>query len=101
MIGWKTLLHSQLPDAGVQPLLSLDELKLRVVATLADCDSAVADRLRLQARACRAANGLWLLRGDIYQVIARRHCEFEAGRRLNELLPAFRGWLPDRTLTRL
>lgn len=56
MLGWKSLLHSQLPDAGVQPLLSLDELKLRVVATLADCDSAVADRLRLQVRACRAAN---------------------------------------------
>lgn len=101
MIGWKTLLHSQASDAGVQPLLSLDELKPRVVASLADCDSAVAERLRMQIRACHTAGDLWLLRGDIYQVIARRHCEFEAGRRLNELLPAFRGWLPDRALTRL
>jgi hypothetical protein len=101
MIGWKTLLHSQVPDAGAQPLLSLDEVKLRVVATLADCDSAIANRLRMQARSCHAAGDLWLLRGDIYQVIARRHCQLEAGRRLNELLPAFRGWLPDQKLTRL
>jgi hypothetical protein len=100
MIGWKTLLHSQV-DPGVQPLLSLDEVRLRVVATLADCDGATADRVRLQARACRTAGDLWLLRGDIYQIIARRHCQLEAGRRLNELLPAFRGWLPDQKLTRL
>jgi hypothetical protein len=35
-----------------------------------------------------------LLRGDIYQLVACEHCEAEARRRINELLPALKGRVP-------
>jgi hypothetical protein len=52
------------------------------------------------ARAATAQQ-LWEARCDMYQAIARRHCEAEAVRRLNELLPAFEGWLPPGALKQL
>lgn len=73
----------------------IDEVRRRALETLADCTSPQDERIRAQLTRARTAQQLWEARCDMYQTIARRHCETEAVRRLNELLPAFDGWLPS------
>ncbi|HSW03897.1 hypothetical protein [Aquabacterium sp.] len=45
----------------------------------------------------RSGTDLWLLRG-VYQLAACEHCEAEARRRVNDLLPAFEGWVPPTAM---
>jgi hypothetical protein len=89
------------PRPRSHPQTNLDELRQLVLAAFADCSAAAAERLRDRARSMHSARELWLLRADIYQLVARQHCQFEAARRINALLPAFSGWLPEAALTRV
>lgn len=79
----------------------IDQLRQRALEVLADCASPQDERIRAQLTRARTAQQLWEARCDMYQTIARRHCESEAVRRLNGLLPAFEGWLPSSSLTPL
>jgi hypothetical protein len=79
----------------------LEGIRQEMLAALADCGSGAAERIRLKARSMRSGADLWLLRGEIYQLVACRHCEAEARRRVNSLLPAFKGWVPAAALTRI
>jgi hypothetical protein len=91
--SWIAWLNSRPPRSAAIPPKNLDEIRLLILAGLADCGSA-AERIRTQIRSVRSGTDLMLLRGDIYQLLAREHCEAEARRRIDELLPAFRGWVP-------
>ena len=77
---------------------SVEELRRRSLELLADCTRPNDERIRLQLSRASTAQQLWQARCDIYQAIAHRHCEAEAVRRLNALLPAFEGWLPPGAL---
>lgn len=79
----------------------LEGIRQVMLAALADCGSSAAERIRLKARSMRSGADLWLLRGEIYQLVACQHCEAEARRRVNSLLPAFKGWVPAAALTRI
>jgi hypothetical protein len=89
------------PELDPQPTRSMDELRRLSLATLADCRRPHDELLRGEVARARNAQQLWQMRCDLYQAIARRHCESEAVRRLNDLLPAFEGWLPPASLRRL
>jgi hypothetical protein len=73
---------------------SIDELRRRSLELLADCTRPNDERIRLQLARAATAQQIWQARCDIYQAISHQHCEAEAVRRLNALLPAFEGWLP-------
>lgn len=79
-------------------LQSVEELRRRSLELMADCDRPHDERIRAQVAGAVTAQQLWQFRCDIYQAIAQRHCEAEAVRRLNDLLPAFEGWLPPGAL---
>lgn len=83
------------PDAGC----SIEELRRLSLQTLADC--APGDALRQHLAHARTGQQIWQARCEMYQAIARRHCESEAVRRLDALLPAFEGWLPAHLLVPL
>jgi len=81
-----------------RPRHSIDELRRRSLELLTDCTRPNDERIRSQLVRASTAQQLWQARCDIYQAIAHQHCEAEAVRRLNELLPAFEGWLPPGAL---
>ena len=85
------LVSAQAPAATAA---AIEELRQRSLAALADCTRPQDERVRGQLQ-------LWQARCEIYQAIARQHCEAEAARRLNGLLPAFEGLMPERALKRL
>jgi hypothetical protein len=89
------------PAGSASPPASPDEIRRLILAALADCESIGAERTRAQARSMRSGTDLWLLRGDVYQLVACEHCEAEARRRVNELLPVFAGWVPARAMSRV
>ncbi|HSI52656.1 MAG: hypothetical protein ACAH21_04010 [Ramlibacter sp.] len=80
---------------------AIEELRRRSLAALADCTRPQDERVRGQLHRAFTAEQLWQARCEIYQAIARQHCEAEAARRLNGLLPAFEGLMPERALKRL
>ena len=75
------------------------ELRRLSLHALADC--APQDRLRLQLAHATTGQQIWQMRCEMYQVIAHSHCESEAVRRLDALLPAFEGLLPASMLVPL
>lgn len=102
MLGgyWKSWLHSRPAETGPARHASLKDIRLTILAALADCKSGAAERVRAQVRTTHSGSDLLLLRGDIYQLVACEHCETEARRRINDLLPLFEGWVPQSALTR-
>jgi hypothetical protein len=78
---------------------SIEELRRLSLHVLEDC--APSDWLRQQLAYARTGEQIWQVRCEMYQAIARRHCESEAVRRLDALLPAFEGWLPRDALVPL
>jgi hypothetical protein len=79
----------------------LGELRLLLHDAVRQCDGPMCQRMRWRIDGARTAQDLWLLRGDIFQLVARQFCQEEAVQRVNALLPAFTGWLPERMLARL
>src|SRR3569832_2041702 len=96
MFRWNSWLPSGSPARFVSTgsLAELGNLRQRVVAARHDCHSPAADRLRLRLIRSHTADELWLARCDVCQLIANEHCEGTAVQRINELVPAFDGWLP-------
>ena len=81
-----------------EPPLAVDDIRRQVLAALQDCGGAGTTRVRYQLEHARSAQELWLLRGEVYQQVAREHCESQAAQRMAALLPAFTGSLPARSL---
>lgn len=100
LLGW---LHGEShgTPAAARDLPGVDELRRRCVELLADCQRPHDERIRGQLAGAATPQQLWLMRCEIYQAVARQHCEAEAARRINGLLPLFEGWLPPAALTRL
>ncbi|MDB5871416.1 MAG: hypothetical protein JWQ07_858 [Ramlibacter sp.] len=88
-------------QASAGPGRGIEELRRRSLQVLADCARPQDERIRDRLNNAFTAEQLWQARCEIYQAIARQHCEAEAMRRLNGLAPAFEGWLPASALTRL
>ncbi|MBC5767539.1 hypothetical protein [Ramlibacter albus] len=78
--------------------LQLSELRDRTRDVLRDCTGVEADRLRIRIGCAADASDLWLMRCDIFQVVANQHLQTVAANRINDLLPAFDGWLPRSLL---
>ena len=93
MLAWLNVGGGSKP-APVPPPVTFEELRELSLAMLDDCGGDAAIRLRLRLQLAREAKDLWVLRGEIYQCVARRHCQSEAAARINGLLPAFEGWVP-------
>jgi hypothetical protein len=96
---WKTWRDSQSPQPA--HALSLNEIRDLILAVVADCECEAAERIRGHAHLMRSAADLWHLRQSVFEVVARRHCESEAARRVNGLVPAFEGWMPQSALVRV
>ena len=95
-MAWMYWRQSQPPDEPAQePPVAMVQVRLLSIAALHDCASPASERIRGKLARAVTAQDLWLLRGEIYQEVARAHCETEAMRRVNSLLPAFEGWLPS------
>lgn len=75
---------------------SLDDIRSAMVEQVIDCPPQKSRRARTQVTEARSAQQLWLLRGEIYQVIADELGQFEAERRIAVLVPLFSGHLPAR-----
>jgi len=103
MVGnfWKHWLHSGPREIPAVPAANMNEIRLLILGVVADCTSKAAERMREQVRSMRSGSDLLLLRGDLYQLVAREHCETEARRRINNLLPALKAWVPAHTLARV
>ena len=99
LMRWLNSESSDSPQARAA-LHSVDELRRRSIEALADCTRPQAERIRCQLAMAATPQQLWLIHSDIYQAVARQHCEFEAARRLNALSEAFEGWLPASALVR-
>lgn len=100
LMNWLNSLPGE-ADAPAPPQSSVGELRQRCLTAIADCTRLHDERIRAHINHAANAQQLWQLRSDFYQAIARQHCEAEAARRLNELLPVFEGWLPPGALRRL
>ena len=95
---WRPRAHCEsLPPGELTPgTPPPDFADLRQLAreVLDDCTGVDADRLRLRIRCASDARDLWLMRCDMYQVVAHQHLQSVASKRINGLLPAFEQWLP-------
>ena len=99
MPAWKKWLNSRTQESAAEaPMVLLDQVRLQLHGALDGCDGAMAERVRWHIDQAYSSQDLWLLRGDIYQLVADQFCQAEAVRRINALLPAFSGQLPGRML---
>ena len=100
MAAWKKWLNSQAFAASAAPAtMPIDDVREQVREALAGCGGPLAERMRWRIDAARTAQDLWLMRGEVFQLVAAAYCQAEAQQRVNALLPAFEGWLPARLLT--
>jgi hypothetical protein len=78
--------------------LTVVQIKQRMLAALQDCQSPTSARMRYRIEQCVTATELWLMRSDIFQEVSGRHSQGEASKRVNHLLPCFKGWIPSSQL---
>lgn len=103
-MAWKKSLHSWLHHESVleaPPKPDVEPLRLQLHEALQQCEGPMCERMHWRIDAACTAQHLWLLRGEIFQLVSRQFCQQEAARRINSLLPAFSSRLPKRTLTRV
>lgn len=98
-MAWKKWLNSLPFDLEVEPASTFGDARAQVLEAFCDCTGPACERMRWKIDAARDARDLWLLRGDLFQLLAAQHCQAVATQRINGLLPAFEGLLPDRLLT--
>ncbi len=79
--------------------LPIDQIKHRMELVLHDAKGADVGRMLYKIRSARSADELWMLRSDLYQIVAMQHNQSEAARRINSLLPCFSQWIGPRQLT--
>jgi hypothetical protein len=102
MAAWKKWLNSQSFAGGAEPAaMPVEDVREQVRRALAGCEGPLAERMRWRIDAARTAQDLWLLRGEVFQLVAGAYCQAEAQERVNALLPAFEGWLPPKMLSRI
>jgi len=77
------------PEAGVEAVRRM------LLAALDDCHGTDCDRLRWRLHTAERPQELWLLRDQIFQVVASQHCLAQAEERIASLLSAFRSVMPD------
>lgn len=82
----------------VPRLKDLMAIRQQLLATIEDCMSVPAQRLRRQIERARTPQELWLLRNDAFQLIAQRHDQRTAAQRIDALLKTFENWLDPRQL---
>ena len=99
MAAWKNWLNSLPSEIGVMEHATIEDLRADVLAALTDCAGPMCERMRWRIECTDSAQDLWLLRGELFQLIAAAHCQSVATSRINSLLPAFEGWLPRKMLT--
>ena len=94
-------LNSEPPEPCAPPrgTRSIEELRRLSLRALADC--VPGEQLRYRLAHASTGGQIWQMRCEMYQAIACRHCESEAVRRLDALLPAFKGWVPASVLVPL
>ena len=85
---------------GAPTKAPLDRIRQRVLHTLHDCEGVQVNRLRFRVATSQNAMDLWLLRGKLYECIAKAHSQSEAARRLQQLEPIFHGWVSISRLNR-
>ncbi len=79
--------------------LPIEQIKQRMELVLHDVDGSAAAGMLYKIRAARSVNDLWMLRSDLYQVVAVAHNQTEAARRINSLLPSFDQWISTKQLS--
>jgi len=102
-MAWKKSLHSWLYDSVLEngKRHHVEQLRRQLHEALQQCEGPMCERLHWRIDAACTAHHLWLLRGEIFQLVSREFCQEEAARRINALLPAFSGRVPQRMLTRV
>jgi hypothetical protein len=68
----------------------LASLRERMIALLHDCPGLHADRMRSRLQRMPSIQDLWLARCDVFQLIARTHCESIAALRIQSLTTSAR-----------
>ena len=84
---------------AVKNRLPLTRIRQSLESLMLDCDSLRAQQVVYRIKMARTPAELWDLRCDMHQCIARVHDQTEASRRINTLVPVFRGWVPPGKLT--
>ncbi|HET8747526.1 MAG TPA: hypothetical protein VFM98_18140 [Ramlibacter sp.] len=95
MDPWKQWLPSCPPDWRLRPPeAAVEAVRHQLLAVLEDCHGTECDRLRWRLHTAERPQELWLLRDQIFQVVAAQHCLELAHERIDGLLTAFRSVLP-------
>jgi hypothetical protein len=81
---------------GKLPVL---QIKQRMERVLHDMQDVAVDRVKYKIRSTQNVNELWMLRSDMYQIIAKLHNQSEAAHRINSLLPCFSQWIATKQLS--
>jgi hypothetical protein len=92
-----SMAHYEMPKhKGKLPVV---QIKQRMERLLHDIQDVTVDRVTYKIRSTHNVNELWLLRSDMYQIIAKLHSQSEAARRINSLLPCFSQWIAAKQLS--
>jgi hypothetical protein len=90
------------PNTDQMPMhkgkLPIDQIKKRMELALHDAKGTSVGGMLYKIRSARNVSDLWMLRSDMYQVIAMEHSQSEAARRINSLLPCFSQWITTKQL---
>lgn len=81
--------------------IDLCDLQDEMRSLMVGCSGDDVQRLGFKITASRKVSELWMLRSDIYQVVARQHSQTEAAKRINGVLTFFEGWIPASQLSRI
>jgi hypothetical protein len=79
--------------------LPIDQIKKRMELALHGATGTSVGGMVYKIRSARNVSDLWMLRSDMYQVIAMEHNQSEAARRINSLLPCFSQWIAAKQLS--
>lgn len=88
-------------EKAVPARMSLSDIKLKMELSLQDVQGATVERLRYKIRAVREVKELWLLRSDVHQLLSKEVNQAAAAQAINDMLPCFLGWLPERQLVKI
>lgn len=93
------LLSQPLAVSIACPQAAVETVRHQLLALLDDCEGFDCERLRWRLHTAGCGQDLWLLRQQIYQVVASQHCKAQAKARLEGIAPAFRRVLPPALVT--
>ena len=93
--------RSKQPREEVPKKMTLSQIKLSIELCIQDVQGQEAERLRYKIRAVRDVRELWMLRSDVHQVISKQQSQQAAAQTINDLLPCFAGWMPERLLVKI